>query len=147
MVRKTLYDPDRAQEFLERSERKWKRANQEDAHPIDKCEDLQVSMEQALKALIVAQGRHVEHKHDLNQLWDQAESYGERMAATQARDELDTLSLYAGKYQYENPRDGAPEKPWETNRTTGRDVLNHALARVPTLTEETRQQLRGGETV
>ena len=56
MVKSTTYEPDYARDWLDQAERKWRTANREE-HPVDKCENLQASMERALKALIVAQGR------------------------------------------------------------------------------------------
>ena len=82
MVQRTLYKPDHAGRFLARAERKWGIATTTKLHPADRCENLQAAMEQALKGLIVAQGRHVEHRHDLNRLWDEAERDGERIAVS-----------------------------------------------------------------
>lgn len=142
MVRRTLYKPDRAHEFLARAERKWGIAAEPRRHPADRCENLQASMEQALKGLIVAQGRHVEHKHDLNALWDEAERGGERIAVTRNEPDLDQLSLYANIYQYEDPADGMPEKTWDATRTTGADLLAHARAKIPTLVSKTKARLQ-----
>lgn len=140
----TLYQPDRAVEFLTRAERKWTRANQPDAHPADRCEDLQFAMEQALKALTIAQGRQIVHTHDLNALWDHVERDGERIPGDREKEQLRKLSLYAGIYQYENPTDGAPEKTWRDTRETGERVLEHARTKVPVLVRQTRSKL--GET-
>ena len=142
MVQRTLYKPDHAGRFLARAERKWGIATTTKLHPADRCENLQAAMEQALKGLIVAQGRHVEHRHDLNRLWDEAERDGERIAASRDPKALDTLSLYAGKYQYDDPVDGTPEKTWNATRTTGEDVMEHARSRIPTLVDETTDRLK-----
>ena len=142
MVRRTLYKPDHAQDFLDRAERKWRTANTPQTHPADRCEYLQASLEQALKGLTVAQGRQVEHSHKLKALWDEAERDAERIAATRNDADLDDLTKYAGAYQYWNPKPGMPEKIWNATSATGRDVLEHARRRIPTLVEETRERLK-----
>ena len=142
MVKRTLYRPDHARDFLDRAERKWRTANTPQTHPADRCEYLQASLEQALKGLTVAQGRQVEHSHKLKALWDEAERDGERIAATRNDADLDDLTKYAGAYQYWNPKPGMPEKIWNATKTTGRDVLEHARRRIPTLVEETRERLK-----
>jgi len=129
-------------DFLDRAERKWRIANTPQTHPADRCENLQASLEQALKGLPVAQGRQVEHSHKLKALWDEAERDGERIAATRNDDDLDDLTKYAGAYQYWNPKPGMPEKIWNATRATGRDVLEHARRRIPILVEETRERLK-----
>ena len=142
MVRRTRYKPDRAYEFLARAERKWGIASEPRRHPADRCENLQASMEQALKGLIVAQGRNVEHSHDLNALWDDAERDGERIAAARNGPDLKQLSLYASIHQYEDPADGMPEQTWDATRTTGADLLSYARSRIPTLVSETTERLQ-----
>ena len=140
MVKSTLYEPDYASTWLAQAERKWRSANREE-HPVDKCENLQASMERALKALIVSQGRRVKHKHDLESLWKEAEANGERIAATPDPEELAKLTRYAGEWQY--PVDGIdPETTWSLMEPAGRDVLNHARKRVPELMKETGERLR-----
>ena len=52
------------------------------AHPVDKCEYLQRSIEYALKALITAGGRRVRHLHSLDGMWREAEATGDTVAAT-----------------------------------------------------------------
>ncbi len=141
-VQRTRYKPDRAYSFLARAERKWGIAGEPRRHPADRCENLQASMEQALKGLIIAQGRHIERKHDLNALWDDAERDGGRIAAARNEPDLNKLSLYAGIYQYEDPTDGTPETTWDATRTTGADVLAHARSRIPALVNETKERLK-----
>ena len=141
MAKNTLFEPDHAHEFVERAERKWRLANRDETHVIDKCEMLQACMERALKALITAQGRRVEHTHDLNQLWEQAERYGERIDASPDRDELENLSRYAGDWQYDTPRHADPERTWAALKAAGRDLLDHARRRVPRLVRETTTRL------
>lgn len=142
MVRKALYKPDHAHEFLARAERKWEIAVEPHRHPADRCEMLQAAMEQALKGLTIAQGRQIEHRHDLDRLWQDAERDGERIAGTRNKDDLDRLTLYAGIYQYWSPKPGMPEKMWNAAKDAGRDVLAHARTRIPILVEETNERLK-----
>ena len=142
MVRRTLYKPDHAEEFLDRAERKWRTANTPQTHPADRCEYLQASLEQALKGLTIAQGRQIVHSHNLNVLWDEAEKDGEKIAATRDKRELDNLTKYAGQYQYWTPKPGMPEKTWNATRTTGEDVLRHARTRIPSLVKQTNEKLQ-----
>ena len=140
MVKTTQFKPDHAPKLLDKAERKWKDANQTE-HPADKCEYLQRSMEHALKALITADGRRIEHTHELDDLWQQAEATGERIGATRNPEQLEKLSRYAGEWRYDTPGDEDPAATWQENRTTGEDVLNHARRRVPQLIEQTRRAL------
>ena len=141
MVKTTKYEPEHAVELLDRAERRWRSANREE-HPEDRCKNLHESIEYAFKAMITADGRRVEHRHELNDLWGQAEATGERIAATRDTGRLERLSNYAGRLRYdEMPADENPSQTWENNRTTGEDVLNHARRRVPQLIEQTRQAL------
>ena len=154
MVKTTKYDPEHASELLDTAERRWRTANREE-HPKDRCKNLHESMEHAFKAIIVADGRRIEHRHELDKLWDQAEATGERVAATRDPAQLERLTKYSGDWRYDRmPADEDPEQTWETNRTTGEDIVNHARRRVPQLIEQTRQALAsrgptaaiGGET-
>ena len=154
MVKTTKYEPDHAAKLLDDANAKWKDANITE-RPVDKCEYLQRSLEHAFKALIVADGRRVEHVHDLDNLWGQAEASGERIDATRDPKQLETLSRYAGRWRYDEiPPDENPAETWENNRATGEDVLKHVRRRVPELIEQTRQALAsrgptvaiGGET-
>ena len=144
MVRRTLYKPDHAHDFLDRAERKWRTANTPQTHPADRCEYLQASMEQALKGLTIAQGRQITHSHNLNVLWDDAEKDGEKIAATRNDIELENLTKYAGKYQYWNPTPGMPEKTWRATQSIGEDVLKHAREKIPELVKKTNERLQGG---
>ena len=137
----TRYRPDRAFQFLARAERKGERANQPGTHPTDRCEDLQVAIEQSLKALTIAEGRQITHTHDLVKLWEDAEQNGNRIPVERDNEQLKKLSRYAGIYLYEDPTDGAPEITWDATKATGDGVLNHARATVPTLVEHTRSNL------
>ena len=141
MVKTTKFEPDHSHELLEQAERKWATANREN-HPADKCEYLQQSMERALKALITADGRRVEHTHELDRLWKQAEADGERIGGTRNPDQLEKLSRYAGAWQYAVPREEEPATTWSENKAAGEDLLNHARKRVPQLIEQTRKHLQ-----
>ena len=142
MVKTTKFEPDHSDELLEQAERRWRSANREE-HPADRCEFLQQSMERALKALITADGRRVEHTHELDELWTQAEASGERIGASRNPERLEKLSRYAGAWRYAVPPDEEPAATWSENRTTGEDLLNHARRRVPQLIRETRSHLQG----
>lgn len=141
MVKNTLFEPDHAHEFVEQAERKWRHANWDETHVVDRCEMLQACMERAIKALIAAQGRRVKHTHELNDLWEQAEKHGERIEASPDRDELANLSRYAGEWQYDTPRHADPERTWATLKAAGGDLLDHARRRVPQLVRETTTRL------
>ena len=139
MVKTTQFEPDHAAELLETAEAKWEDANRT-RRPLEKCEYLQRTIELGLKALITASGRRVEHRHELNRLWEQAEAADERIGATRDPEQIKKLDQYAGAWRYDTPADD-PAETWRENRTTGEDVLNHARQRVPQLIEQTRQTL------
>ncbi len=140
MVRTTKFTPDHANELLQTAERRWRTTNREE-HPVDRCKFLQEAMEHAFKALITAEGRRVQHTHDINELWKQAEADGERIQANRQPEPLKKLSNYAGSWRYALPADEDPTKTWSDNRLTGEDVLNHARRRVPQLIQETQHRL------
>ncbi len=142
MVRNTLFEPDHAHELVAQAEERWRNADEGELSPAYKCEILQAAMERALKALITARGQRVNHRHDLNKLWEEAEEHGERINARRDPDELEKLSRYAGDWQYDTPRDADPEKTWAAARLTGEDLLNDARKRVPQLVHETTQRLK-----
>ena len=143
MVKETRFEPDEANRLLESAADDWLYANDKRTSTRSRCRQLQSAMEYALKALTVAQGRRVKHKHDLNELWDDVERHGERIAATRDRKALDVLTLYSGKMRYESPtRETDPDETWNATRTACGDVLDHARARVPKLITETTERLR-----
>ena len=142
MVRHTLFDPDTSFKFLAHARDNLAVAEDPDRLPVVRCVNLQESLERSLKALVSAQGVRVEHTHNLNKLWDQAEKCGEPPAATRDRAALDRLSLYAGHWSYDHPSDENPDRTWNDTRAVVRDVLHHAERRVPALVEETRRALR-----
>ena len=100
-------------------------------------------MEHALKAPITADGRRIEHTHELDGLWTQAEANGERIGASRNPEQLEKLSQYAGAWRYAVPPDEELAATWSANRTTGEDLLNHARRRVPQLIRATRNHLQG----
>ena len=144
MARTTLYEPDYADEWLGRAAEKWTAANLEGMAdlPATRCQMLQESMELALKALIVAQGRRVQHTHDLAELRKQVEAHGERIAALLDTTDLSTLSKYAGGGQHPTHEPIDPEATFAATRRVGEDVLHHARLRVPALVDETKRKLR-----
>ena len=118
MVKKTKFEPEEATRLVEDAEQTWKFANDPDAIPRHKCRELQLSMEYALKALTIAQGERVEHKHTLNELWNDVEARGEQITATRDPNALKALTLYSGKLKYESPTpETDPIEIW--NETTG----------------------------
>ena len=141
MVKSTTCEPDYARDRLDQAERKWRTADREE-HPVDKCENLQASMERALKALIVAQGRRVRHRHDLWKLWNEVEQHGESIQARSDPAELDKLTKYAGEWQYP-AAETEPEATWKAMSPVGEDLLNYARRRVPALMKQTEERLEG----
>ena len=141
MVKTTKYEPEHAAELLDTAGRRWRTANREE-HPRDRCKNLHESIEHALKAIIVADGRRVEHRHELDKLWDQAEAAGGPIAAIRDPEQLERLTMYVGDWRYDAmPVEEDPERTWELNRANGEDVLNHARRCVPQLIEQTRQAI------
>jgi predicted nucleotidyltransferase len=143
MVKKTKFEPEEATRLVEDAEQTWKFANDPDAIPRHKCRELQLSMEYALKALTIAQGERVEHKHTLNELWNDVEARGEQITATRDPNALKALTLYSGKLKYESPTpETDPIEIWNETQTTGQDLLAHAKARVPDLIKQATERLQ-----
>ena len=143
MVKATQFEPEEATRLLGHAAEYWEIANDGKRSPIMKCVQLQASMEHALKALTIARGERVKHKHTLNELWDDVEQAGEAIRATRDRRALDVLSRYGGELQYGSPApEHDPETTWNDTMATGEDLLNHARARVPALIEQLRQRNR-----
>ena len=142
MVRHTLFEPDKSLDFLAQARDILQVAENPERQAAFRCEMLQASLERSLKALVSAQGVRVEHTHDLNKLWDQAEKCGEPPGAVRDRAALDRLSRYAGHWSYDYPSDENPDRTWADTRAVVRAVLRHAERRVPALVEETRRALR-----
>ena len=143
MVRKTRFEPEEATRLLGHADEYRRIAREPYVTSSMKCIQLQASMEHALKALTIAQGERVKHKHTLNELWDDVENRGERIAAVRDRKALEVLTLYGGRLQYESPtRETDPDETWDSTTATGEDVLNHARRRVPKLIAETTERLQ-----
>ena len=143
MVKVTKFEPEEATRLLGHAGEYWEIANDPKRSPIMRCVQLQASLEHALKALTIALGERVKHKHTLNALWDDVERAGETIRATRDRKALDVLTRYGGELQYGSPgREHDPEATWNDTRATGEDLLNHARARVPKLIERTTERLR-----
>ena len=121
MVKDTKFEPDEATRLLGHASEYWEIANDGKRSPIMKCVQLQASMEHALKALTIAQGQRVKHKHPLNELWDDVEQAGETIRATRDRRALDALTRYGGELQYGSPGpEHDPEVTWNDTRATGK---------------------------
>ena len=134
MVKTTKYEPDEAARLIEDAELKWTYARHPASLPRHRCRELHASIEYALKGLTVAQGARVEHKHTLNELWDDLEARGESIPVARDRSALEELTRYSGKLRYDDPDLAAGTDPvalWDRTRTTGRDLLSHAKQRVP----------------
>lgn len=143
MVKDTKFEPEEAARLLGHSGEYWEMASDDRRSPTMRCVQLQACMEHALKALTIALGRRVKHKHTLNDLWDEVERAGETIHAARDRRALDVLTRYGGEFQYHSPgREYDPEVTWNDTKTTGRDLLDHARTRVPKLIEETTERFR-----
>ena len=142
MVRRTLYDPDKAVEWLEDARDRIRRfaTDEKDIH---KCESLVDALERALKALIVASGRRVAHRHGLDKLWTQAEAITGRLPAGMTDAELKQLTKYTGEFLY--PAQGAREldarSVWKRFETPIGDVVEYAERRVPELVKDTLRRI------
>ena len=141
IVRTTRYRPDGAAVLLKDAEDYWA-VTEHTPNPRHRCQFLHAAVEHAFKAIIVADGRRVEHVHDLDHLWRQAEATGERIGAVRNPQELEQLTRYAGNLGDE-PRaeEVDPHRTWENSRTTAEDVLDHARRRVPRLITRTIEAL------
>ena len=139
MVRKSTLDPHRATVFLEAARDRLESAARDfsaDA-PALACEMLQSSAERSLKALIIAHGSSFEHTHDLGDLWDQAESFGERVSAIRDEAVLREITLYSGDRSYDSPSAAESAAAYRSFRQTARDILDYAERRVPAVQRET----------
>ena len=139
MAKTTRFDPSHATVLLENAERWWGYANSVE-HPPDKCRMGHEAIEQALKGLIVASGRRVEHIHELNDLWNQAETGTERIAAIRDPAIMKRLTLHSGTWRYDM-QDPDPTETWKLGKTTIEDVLNDARRRIPGMIDKTRTLL------
>lgn len=139
MVRKSTLDPRRATDFLEGARDRFQSAARDfsaDA-PALACEMLQSSAERSCKTLIIAHGSSFEHTHDLGDLWDQVESFGERLPATRDDAVLREITLYSGDRSYDFPSAAESAAAYRSFLRTARDILDHAERRVPVVQRET----------
>lgn len=139
MVRTSTLDPHRATVFLEGARDRLQSAARDFSAgaPALACEMLQLSAERSLKALIIAHGSSLEHTHHLGDLWDQVESFGERVSA--ARDEavLREITLYSGDRSYDSPSAAKSAASYRSFLQTARAILDYAERRVPVVQRET----------
>ena len=140
MVKTTKFEPDHATVLLENAQRWWGYAEGAQ-HPPDKCQMGHEAIEQALKGLIVASGRRVEHIHEVNELWEQAERGTDRIGAVRDPAIMKRLTQHSGTWRY-NMKDENPSETWEKSKDTIKDVLNDARRRIPGMIEQTRTELR-----
>ena len=142
MVGRTLYDPDNAVEWVTDARDRLRRfeTDREDLH---KCESLGDALEQALKALIVASGQRVAHRHRLRTLRRQAEATGGPLPGGMADGGLDHLTKYTGKrlYPAQGARELDPRAVWERLETPIREVVAYAERRVPELVSATWKRI------
>lgn len=135
MIARSRFSARKATEFISKARRRFKIA--QFAHgqndPQSACEDLQISAEHALKALIIANRTEVEHTHNLNDLWTQAEDLGERIEAERDVKQLDAMTMYAGEWRYDRPEREDPGTSYQAFRLVAEDILNYAERRVPIL--------------
>ena len=143
MVRRTLYDPDKAVEWV-MDARKRLRRFETDGEDLYKCESLGDALERALKALIVASGQRVAHRHGLRTLKRQAEARGGPLPGGMADADLDHLTKYTGEFLY--PAQGAreldPRAVWERLETPIREVVAYAERRVPEVVTVTWKRIK-----
>ena len=137
---RTLFEPDNAERSVERAERRLRSADrEEEGH--DKCERVHGAIKHALRALIVAQGRRMNHKRTLNELWNDAEAYGHRINATQTPPELDELDAYANAGTEDATTNAGALRTASATRPTASGLVQHAREYVTRLVETTRKQL------
>ena len=139
MIRRTLYDPDKAVEWADEAADRLPQfeTNVKDLY---KCQALADAVENSLKALIVAGGNRVEHRHGLDKLWRQAEKVAGQLPAGLTEDDLKQLTKYGGEFRY--PAAGVrkldPRAVWEQLETPVRSVVAHTRQQVPNLIEQTK---------
>ena len=143
MIRRTLYDPDRAVEWVEDARKRLRRFERDD-EDLYKCESLADALERALKALIVAGGQRVAHRHGLEKLWKQAEAIAGEMPGRIAEADLKHLTKYAGEFLY--PAQGArrlnPRSVWERLDGPIAEFVAYAERRVPELVKDTLNTIK-----
>ena len=107
-----------------------------------KCQALGDAVENALKALIVAGGKRVEHRHGLDRLWRQPEAVAGPLPAVLAEADLQHLTKYGGEFRYPPPgsRQLDPAATWRIE-APARAVVAHAERTVPGLVERTKARI------
>ena len=142
MVKRTRYDPDKAVEWVEKARSRLKRFER-DEEDDDKCESLADAAERALKAVIVAGGQRVEHRHELDQLWTQANAAAGELPRRMDDAELKELTRYTGEALYPVPgaRELDPLKTWTQLEAPVRALVEDAEQRVPNLVEQTKRSI------
>ncbi len=139
MVRQQKLEPDEALYYLRRAGDYLEDASRVQS-PGSQCENLQQSMERALKALTIATGNHFRRTHQLDLLLDDLSGIGERVPLACAREDLRRPSLYVGEFQYRRPPD--PQIVFARMTPVAAALLAFARQRVPVLIEQTRKELR-----
>ena len=142
MIKRTLYDPDKAVEWVEKARSHLKRfeRDEEDDH---KCQSLADAVERALKALIVAGGKRVEHRHGLERLWQQAEAVAGPLPTVLSEADLQQLTKHGGEFRYPAPgsRQLDPAATWRRLEAPAQTIVAHAEQKVPPLVEETKARI------
>ena len=147
MVRKTKFRPDEAERLGRMADAYMETAaNWRRKEPAYACIELQKAGEHSLKALITAEGRHIEHTHDLNALWEDAEDAGIQIAAERNEDALKHLSRYAGELEYgPEPEEQPAEKTIEETFASISGVVEQRRRELPRRIRDTTARLAGIE--
>lgn len=138
MVKKTLFEPDVATEYVDFARRRFAYAEAAASDdPGYACELLQVVAERSFKALIIAHGSPFKHTHDLGDLWDQVEAFGERVSAVRDDAVLKNITRYAGQFQYDFPSADESAASYRAFHQPASDILDYTERRVPVVQRET----------
>ena len=121
MVKKTKFEPEEATRLLGHAEEHWRFAQDAETTSSMRCIQLQASMEHALKALSIALGERVRHKHTLNELWDDVEGHGEDIGATRDRKASGRADPVRRQVAVRKPYKGnRPERHMDRHENDGR---------------------------
>ena len=145
MVKKTQFEPAEAERFSRNADSYLKYANLESTreHTEMRCVQLQKAAEHALKGLLAAKGVKVPHTHDLNKLWDAAETAGVRIDAPRDPSALDRLTKYAGELEYREPPPNEPaQETLEKTLGTVETLVAQAQTRIPGIADDTAERLK-----
>ncbi len=142
MMRRTLYDPDKAVEWVGEARDRLERF-ETDKKDLHKCESLVDAIERALKALIVAGGQRVAHRHELDKLWNQAEAIAGRFPGEISEADLKHMTKYTGEFLYpaQGTRKLDPRRFWERLESPIRKIVAYAERRVPELVKDTQSRI------